>query len=64
MVMVMLFGKEIIPYEVSVSGIEAPKDCWVMDPRKRKVRHLKWIEQIHEVSRRLDRNQRESKEGI
>jgi hypothetical protein len=59
-VMIMLFGKEVLPYEVSLPDIEAPEDCWVVDPKKRKVRHMKWIEQVHEVGRRLDRNQKET----
>ena len=63
MVMIILFGKEVIPYEVSLHGIEAPEDCWVMDPKTRKVRHMKWIEQVHEVGRRLDRAELEGKES-
>lgn len=42
MVMVILFGKEVMPYEVQLpAGIDAAETCWMMDPRKRTVR--KWI---------------------
>lgn len=55
MVTIILFGKEVIPYEVQLPGIPAPDSCWVMDPKTRKVRELSYIELVHEVGARLDR---------
>jgi hypothetical protein len=50
MVMVILFGKEVMPYEVQLpAGIAAPETCWVMDPRKRKVREVGYMELINEI---------------
>lgn len=35
MVLVILFGKEAMPYEVQLpDGIAAPETCWVMDPQE------------------------------
>jgi len=33
MVMIILFGKEVLPYEVQLPGISAPDNCWVMNPK-------------------------------
>jgi hypothetical protein len=51
MVLVILFGKEVMPYEVQLPpGIAAPETCWVMDPQKRKVREVDYMELITEIS--------------
>jgi hypothetical protein len=55
MVTIILFGKEVIPCEVQLPGISAPDNCWVMNPKTRKVRELSYIELVHEVGARLDR---------
>lgn len=55
MVMVVIFGKEVMPYEMQLSEMDRPEICWVLDPRRRKVRKLQYIELIHEVGSRLDR---------
>lgn len=50
MVLVMLFGKEVMPYEVQLpDGMVAPELCWVMDPRKRKVREVGLMKLINEI---------------
>jgi hypothetical protein len=56
LVMVTIFGKDFMPYEVRLGDLEMPETCWVMDPRRRKVRELRYIELVHEVGRRLDRS--------
>jgi hypothetical protein len=55
MVTIILFGKEVIPCEVQLPGVSAPDNCWVMNPKTRKVRELSYIELVHEVGARLDR---------
>jgi hypothetical protein len=60
MVMVVIFGKEVMPYEIELPDQDRPENSWVMDPRKRKVRELQYGELIQEVGSRLDRAHRES----
>lgn len=57
MVMVMLFGKEVLPHEIRLPGIEVPELCWVMDPRNRTVRELDYGALVLEVGSRLDQAQ-------
>ncbi len=54
MVTVMLFGKEVMPYEIQLPEIDPPDTCWVMDPKRRTVRELRYPELIQEVGVRLD----------
>lgn len=59
MVMIILFGKEVLPYEIKLAGMPAPENCWVLNPKTRKVRELSLIELAHEVAERLNMAQAE-----